>query len=147
LTNTNCYYHPSNNAVTTCIYCDKNLCVDCKFSFYLSSHLCPICYYDYLIRKFSGKVNLLKEILGSLLLLVLSSCVFILLFFLFTDYELSDYEFEKLPLSLRLFILSLSIIILIFQFRESFILRPRKFEEALSNKEEFTLSVDLSLKC
>ena len=134
LTKDCCCYHPDADAVTTCANCNKNLCVDCKFPYYLSSHLCPICYFDYHIRKYSGKTNLLKEIfLGSFILLS-SSCVFILL----------DYQFTKLPpLSLSLFIISFTIIFLVIQFRESFILRPRKFEEALSNKEEFMLSVGL----
>ncbi|MCG3218075.1 MAG: hypothetical protein KAR35_03675 [Candidatus Heimdallarchaeota archaeon] len=73
---------------------------------------------------------------------MLSSYVFLTLFLVF----FSDYESTNLIPSLGVLMCVLAIIMIVSQFRESFILKPRKIAEALSNKKEFLISVGLSHK-
>jgi uncharacterized membrane protein len=74
-----CYYHPEIDAETKCEDCGKYLCLECKQVLievhgssdrrYSTRHeLCPICYYDRQIRKYSRnpKISLIMWILFSI---------------------------------------------------------------------------------
>ena len=93
MTNSNCYYHPEVDEVATCENCNKSLCIVCKIPFrfmhvFSLFDLCPVCHFDYQIKKNSSKHHLIGEILGALI--VSTYMLFTLFLLLYSDYEFTN---------------------------------------------------------